>query len=111
MDLVRKILFEVEKQGEQGVYWPRDKTIEGYDDLRVRNHIKLLDQRGLIEIGKTNLASQKIHGLTWEGYDFLDAIREDKIWNKTKQTLAEKGYGLTFDLVKHIATELMKAQL
>lgn len=41
--------------------------------------------------------------LTWTGHEFLDAIRSDTVWNKTKQTFSSKGLDMTFDLIKTVA--------
>lgn len=53
--------------------------------------------------------------LTWEGHEFLDAIRSDTVWQKTKKTFVDQGVSMTFDLVKAVAKEgavsLMKATL
>ena len=44
-----------------------------------------------------------IESLTWEGHDFLDAIRSDTVWNKTKTLLKEKTLGMSFNIIKKIA--------
>jgi hypothetical protein len=50
--------------------------------------------------------------LTWGGHELLDAIRNDTIWNKTKESFLSKGLSMTFDLLKSVAisfaTELLK---
>lgn len=45
--------------------------------------------------------------LTWEGHEFLDKIREDTIWNKTKDTIVDKGLPFAFDIVKSASTEII----
>lgn len=45
--------------------------------------------------------------LTWEGHEFLDKIREDTIWNKTKDTIVDKGLPFVFDIVKSASTEII----
>ena len=49
--------------------------------------------------------------LTWQGHEFLDAIRSDTVWNKTKKVFGDKGLEMTFDLIKSIATEAASAIL
>jgi hypothetical protein len=44
--------------------------------------------------------------LTWEGHELLDAIKNDTVWNKTKDTFISKGLSMTFDLVKTMATKI-----
>jgi hypothetical protein len=55
-----------------------------------------------IHAGPTNFLAQR---LTWEGHEFLDAIRSNTVWGRTKKMFAEKGVEMTFDLVKTIAKE------
>ena len=53
--------------------------------------------------------------MTWEGHDFLDKIREDTIWNKTKGLIKNKALPMTLDVVKEIASavisEMMKSAM
>ena len=47
--------------------------------------------------------------LTWDGHEFLDAIRNDTVWARTKKVFLDKGVEMTFDLVKAIAKEAAAA--
>ena len=49
--------------------------------------------------------------LTWEGHEFLDSIRSDTVWTKTKKRFTEKGIDMSFDLVKSVAQVMVKAAL
>jgi hypothetical protein len=51
-----------------------------------------------------------IKRLTWEGHDFLDSIRDPKIWEKTKKGVEGAG-GFTVDLLKDLAKGFMKKQI
>ena len=44
--------------------------------------------------------------LTWEGHEFLDSIRSDTVWNKTKKLFADEGLSMTVDLVKGAAKKI-----
>lgn len=44
--------------------------------------------------------------LTWEGHEFLDSIRNDSIWEKTKREFSKNGLSMTFDLIKAVASGL-----
>jgi Hypothetical protein (DUF2513) len=64
---------------------------------------------------KTGCASPPMVGimfrrLTWEGHDFLDAIRDPEIWCKTKSGAEEVG-SFTFDLLKELAVGLIKTKI
>ncbi len=48
--------------------------------------------------------------LTWEGHDFLDSVRDPKIWAKTKDGALAAG-GFTVDLLKDLAKGFVKKQI
>ncbi len=48
-----------------------------------------------------------IKRITSTGYDFLDALRNDTIWKKTKEKMKEVG-GFTLGIAIEIAKEHMK---
>jgi hypothetical protein len=53
--------------------------------------------------------------LTWSGHEFLDAIRSDNVWQKTKNMFAEQGVSMTFELIKEgakgVAAKLLGSAL
>lgn len=53
-------------------------------------------------------------GLTYEGHQFLDTIRENKVWKKTKDIVSSAG-GASLAVIKEIGTsfltDLLKSQL
>ena len=108
MDLVRKILLDVEESDE----WRHSAVaIEGLDDEMVSYHVKLLHQAGLIEaVDKTSLGTLCWHPttLTWDGHEFLDAARDESRWGTAKNTLLSKVGVLSFDLLKETLNQLAR---
>jgi len=50
--------------------------------------------------------------LTWQGYDFLDAVRSDAVWSKTKSTIAATVGSASLEVVKAVAVSIaMRATL
>jgi Hypothetical protein (DUF2513) len=47
--------------------------------------------------------------LTMSGHDFLDASRENKVWEKAKDTFKEEGVGWTVDMLKAVCIQIVKA--
>lgn len=73
-------------------------------------HMALLIEAGLIkgQIVQTiglDIKDFLVQKLTWQGHEFIDAIRSDTIWQKTKSKFTEKGISMTFDLVQAVAKE------
>lgn len=89
-------------------------------EAEISYHMVLLIEAGLV-LGKTvgglnqPITDFQVQRLTWEGHEFLDSIRSDSVWVKTKKVFLDKGAEMTFDLVKTIAKDatvaLMKGAL
>lgn len=113
MDLVREILRQIEAT-ESGKKVNLD--IPNYDEDEISLHVELLIERGLIE-GKAKASSDGsahrilaywITRMTWEGHDFLDAARNDTIWEKAKKKCLEATGGLAFSTLKACLVDLGK---
>lgn len=52
-----------------------------------------------------------VGALTWEGHDFLDKIRENTMWNRTKNRIKENALPMTLEVIKTIATSLINDSL
>ncbi len=45
--------------------------------------------------------------LTWAGHDFLEKIREDTVWNHTKEVITKKGLPMVVDVIKQVSAALI----
>ncbi len=111
LDLVRKILMACEAD-EHG-YAPHPLLVEGYDGDKVGFHVHLMIEAGLINghdvTHMGSLSSTGMAGsLTWEGYEFLEASRDEERWQKTKAAAKSVG-GLTLGVLKSTLGELAAA--
>lgn len=112
MDLVREILLKIE---EEHVYTAiYNLKIDGYDMETVAYHCKIMYEAGLIsdygsQPGSNGIYSFGVGSLTWEGNDYLDKIRDNSIWKKTKDTIARKGLPLIFDTIKTVSNAIITA--
>ena len=111
MDIIRDLLLRIEAQTAheaQGVFRPSNVEREVLD-----GHMMIMLDRGLIEakdwqdMQGHNWAMAR---LAWEGHDFLDSIRDDEIWRKTKEGVAKAG-GFSLDLIKALAKGLIKKKI
>lgn len=105
-DLVRSLMFQAEanedwRLAEAGAVLLSPSPEEN----RRAYHLHLLVDAGLFaQVGKG------IFRLTNAGHDWLDAVRDDTIWNRTKNA-ADRVGGVGLQLLSSIATGFVKQQL
>jgi len=115
LDLVRTLLLCLENTkvpaGHALHLGPNELLIDGYELEEVAYHIQLLKSAGFIrELGsKPSRYGLNYGGLSWEGHEFLDSVRDDAIWRNTRTAVSAVG-GFTFDLVKDMAKAFLKAE-
>ena len=89
MDLIRDLLILIEEQGidskELKLPSEMDRAVAVYHlNLQAgftENNIQYADDEPMWIYSK----------LTWDGHDFLDSIKNDTIWNETKEAIKSKG--------------------
>ena len=109
MDLVRLIFLEVEKHDANLASYESIK-IDGYSSSEIREHVILLEKAGLISDAHYTIdGSVWVQRITWDGYDYLDKVRDNTIWKKTKDAIKEKGLPLIFDTIKTISSAFITA--
>ena len=99
MDLVRDILLRLERLPttmDEFVMVPIDSAVfEGLGASRadIGYHVKLLIDHGFIKSRSKNHPSIGFlfGGLSWSGHDFVDSVRRDDIWQKTKTSAPVAG--------------------
>lgn len=116
MELIRKILFEIEERFEPGQGFLHGLPIEGYEMKVIGDHCELLFQAGLIKEFKPNrggrgnmLLSFSIGNLTNKGYDYLELIRSDETWNQTEQEVKKKNLPQTIETYGMVAASIAGA--
>jgi hypothetical protein len=113
MELVRKILIEAEALEYQGGepyerYWARTPN-EAYQ-------IALMKDAGLVDAEIDTIggipAQATIIRLTWAGHDFLDSVRDSKIWKLAVEHIIKPGASWSFSvLVEWLKREARRALL
>lgn len=113
-DLSRRILKAVEDL-PAGV-GTRNFVFDGYNHLEIHCHVALLIEDGYLA-GSSNKPTRDFPGEVWvdrltpKGHQFLEAARDDTLWAKGKQVILSKGGVWTFDILKDVLTQLVRAQL
>lgn len=114
MELVRKLLLEIERLHISYDLTNHDLAIESYDMYTIAYHCQIMFEKGLISSYKPievdgGIAGFRVGGLTWDGNDFLEKIRDNSVWHKTKETIKEKGLPLLIETIKEIANGFIAA--
>lgn len=121
LDLVRELLLEVEKAEKpltlDDLETPARLAI--HSQQKIRYHIWLLHSAGLVDASifyaDNEVYTATIKGLTWDGQDFLDVMREPNVFKQAKQAINEAVGSTTFEVVKQtctvVATSLIKQNL
>lgn len=110
LELVREILLAVENENNEPDEWINLK-IPSRSPALVSYHVKLLSDAGLLEA--TDLSDMSYshwapRALTWAGHEFLDAARNDTVWNKAMSTLKDKAASVPFEIVKAVVIKTCK---
>ena len=104
MDLCRDILIYVEELSFQSQ--PQKVSINEFSEEEIQYHLKLLSQAGLVDAEDTSITTQstswRVHALTWQGHEFIEASRSKTAWDNAKSIVKEKGVGMAFDTLKAI---------
>jgi hypothetical protein len=107
MTLVREVLLAIEADSDEP--GPMNLEIEGFSPEEVSYHVKIMADAGLLEAIDASTQedfSWAPTALTWQGHEFLDAVRNETVWQKTKQLVAEKGGSVPFEVLKALAVKI-----
>jgi hypothetical protein len=91
--------------------WP-----DFFSSHRVSGLVQLLIDAKLIEGSVTRLigapvARIAINRLTWAGHDFVQASRDNNVWNKAKDKIKSTSSSVSFELLLELLKALGRAQL
>jgi hypothetical protein len=91
MEIIRELLKQTEER-EAG------KMTKFHDPIVV-HQIELMIDAGLVDGEAVFEKMAYIRRLTWAGHDFLDASKDDTIWNKAKEHIIKPSVSWTFSIL------------
>lgn len=114
MDLVRTILTGIADAGGDVSAGMFADERHGFDE--VAYHFDIMQQAGLIDASLVrdiggNVIRAEAHSLTWEGKDFLDAVRSDKVWHRVKERIGGTVGSVSLAVVKEVAVSVARLML
>jgi Hypothetical protein (DUF2513) len=113
LDLMRDMMLWIEETGDGEAYvdFNSDK-FKPYDPKQIREHVLLLSEAGYIGEWLDDDDGVSVLRLNNSGHDFLASIKDDDIWEKTKNSAQKIGSAtleLTFGLAKEYAKQKAKS--
>ena len=101
-DLVRSLLVDLEKEGEE-IY------VEHEHGAEVIHQLLIMRDAGFIEAEDRGFGEVYVRRLTWEGHDFLDSVRDDTVWNKTKSKVSKSVGSASLEVVRAVADGITRS--
>ena len=103
MDLIREMLLWMEEHNDRLILLNEFQVFRD-DREKTLGHLRMLKSAGFVEeLSKNQL------GISWAGYEFLDKVRDDKIWRKTKEGASKVG-SWSVKLLSEMASGLIRAK-
>ncbi len=114
-EIIRKLLLFFEEKSDVNLAEAKSIKVDGHDPSVIQYHIDLMYEAGFLscETVNSSTSDRLIYALpfrlTWKGHEFLDAARNDTIWQKAKDVLGNKALTVSFEvlykLLSRLATE------
>ncbi len=117
MDLIRTLLFYFENKSDSAHVEAEDIILEGFDQNSIQYHIVIMCEAELLSCEKIqSTSSDRLvkaipFRLTWEGHEYLDAARNDSVWNQAKEILGNQALSFSFAMSKSLLKKILMDKL
>ena len=112
MDLIRALLLKLEERPD-ATYNRAFNGFDGYTKQEIAYNVSLMIDADLVK-GETRLLGDgtfdvvRLTRFTWAGHEFLDAARNDTVWNESKQVIKRNGGSIPFDILKDLLKTMVR---
>ena len=120
LDLIRDILLDIESAPSDSIsIYDLAKNHNASPDL-VFYQIQLLKEAQFLKVrylmkvltpDSKKYDDIRISRLTLQGHDYLDTVRNNEIWAKTKASIVKLGTSVAFSTITRIASRLLESSL
>lgn len=86
----------------------KDEIVYTLDKLIEAGYIKGVIKKSDMDFNPKLIAT--ISSITWQGHEYLDNIRDDIVWNKTKKAFS-KFTSASLSVVNKIATQVITSMI
>ncbi len=106
IDFIREILINIEENYKPLEFYDicSSMTRKGYSRENVYYELELMEKAGFFhQVAKNMSYGFEVMGLSYYGMDFLEKIKNDTVWEKTKKEIKNKNLPRTFEFIAQIA--------
>ena len=109
LDLVRRILLDLEGRGGPQTSSGWSHLVEqGFEVDSIQFHIQLMNDAGLIQADELVPGQWWPERVTWTGYEFLDAARNDALWHEAKRRVERSVGSAPFEIVRELLVSMAR---
>jgi len=111
-DLIREMLLVIEASDKSPQHWVQI-DVPPHSAEVISYHVHLLYEAGIIDAqDASSLSEYRWHAkrLTYQGHEFLDAIRDISVWRATKAAASKAG-GASISFLWEIAKAELRTRL
>lgn len=110
-ELVRELMFYFEEHHREGndyIMFRHGNLPRNWDfpDWEVVEHTRLLIDAGFLDGRPADMMDWHgvdVRGVTWEGHEFLDSVRDPEVWRRTKEETARVSGSVGLEVLKEAA--------
>jgi len=112
-DIIRNLLLALEKESPNNSFSSKElPELADIPAAKVLAHFTLLIEAKFVmqAIDQYGISPRRDkYSISWSGYDFLDSVRDEGVWKKTKETAQQAG-GQTFEILIDVARAVIVAK-
>ncbi|WP_077310047.1 DUF2513 domain-containing protein [Terribacillus halophilus] len=114
MSIIRDLLLDIESEYTEGGFALEVTEEDDYTEEEMNYHLQLMKEAKLIKL-ETVLDEEEeeeellIYGLTWDGHELLDSIREEAIWQQLLVKLKREKGSMPFSVLRKQAAKAAEA--
>lgn len=103
MELIRAIMLNLESECRPyHSYSVKQDDFPGASADDIKESCRLIAERGLAK-GTATRSGFSFSSITWEGHDFIDNARENKIWQAAKDAAGTLSFGVFKEILHKTA--------
>jgi Hypothetical protein (DUF2513) len=112
LDLVRRILLNLEDGGAGASPSGFSAFVEeGFEPQEIHYHVRLLHDAGLLEADEIVPGQWWPERMTWSGHEFLDAARNEELWQETKRAVETRAGSAPFQVFHELLLTRLRTRL